>query len=134
VSREGGIDPHNVVAEHSSPGKFSAPELTDSMLPEIRSVLDYTDGNAIGDDTEGHTEFSQRVLVDPWSEPAARRAIGFAAAQKLCGAEIALIRVDPYPIEATGHSLAWLCFGDQDEIDNWRFTDLARIMREGWRM
>jgi hypothetical protein len=72
----------------------------------------------IDEETEGCIEFSQRLLDDPWSEPAARQAIGFAAAQKVGGGEIALTRVDLYPVEATGHSLAWLCFGGQEDIDN----------------
>jgi hypothetical protein len=113
VSHEGGLDP----------GKFLPPELAVSALPEIRSALDHTDGDAIDEDTEGCIEFSQRVLADIWSEPAARRAIGFAAAWKVGEGEIALTRVDLYPIEATGHSLAWLCFGGQNDIDDWRFTN-----------
>src|SRR5258708_1869741 len=51
-----------------------SPELAVSALPEIRSALDHADGDAIDEDTEGYIEFSQRVLTDPWSEPAARQA------------------------------------------------------------
>lgn len=101
-------------------------EFAGPALPEIGSLLDPspdTKPDAIDEDTEGCIEFSQRVLADPWSEPAARWAIGFTAARKVGGGEIAVTRVDPYPIEATGHSLSWLCFGDQDDIDDWRFTD-----------
>ena len=136
MPHEGGLDPHHVVAEDPSPGKFLPPELGVSALPEIRSALDHADGDGMVEDTEGCIEFSQRVLTDPWSEPAARQAIGSIGAQKVGGGEIALTRVDPYPIEATGHSLAWLCFGDQDDIDDWRFTDpdAEAVLRgiEGW--
>jgi hypothetical protein len=126
VCPEAGIDSNHVVVEDASPGEFLPPEMAGSALPESRSALDPArdpDGNAIDEDTEGCIEFSQRVLTDPWSEPAARRAIGFAAARKVGEGEIALTRVDLYPIEGTGHSLAWLCFGGQSEIDDWRFTN-----------
>jgi len=124
VSREGGLAPRHVPED--LPPREGLPQLTAPALPEFGSLLEPSpdaEADAIDGETEGCIEFSQRVLDDPWSEPAARQAIGFAAAQKVGGGEIALTRVDLYPVEATGHSLAWLCFGSQEDIDNWRFTD-----------
>jgi hypothetical protein len=61
-----------------------------------------------------------RILSDPWIEPPARRAIGFYAIQRLGAAHLAHFRVDPIPFEGSGHNLHWLCFGRQDEVDDWR--------------
>jgi hypothetical protein len=116
-SREGGPD---------QPPREGLAEPTGRALRETGSLLDPSpdaEPDAIYEDIEGCIEFSQRMLADAWSEPAARRAVGFAAAQRVAGGEIALTRVDLYPIEATGHSLAWLCFGGQNDIDDWRFTN-----------
>lgn len=64
----------------------------------------------------------ERSITDVWSEAAARRALGFLAIGKV-GTRLRDIRIDPFPVEAPGRSLKWLCFGPQDDVDDWRTSD-----------
>jgi hypothetical protein len=70
------------------------------------------------DEFEGGSEEPRRFVVDPWSEPASRRALGFRALQKLSG-RLSLVRVDALPMDGAGKDLAWLCFGPQSDVDAW---------------
>jgi hypothetical protein len=70
------------------------------------------------DEFEGGCEEPLRFIVDPWSEPAARRALGYRALQRL-GGRLSLVRVDALPLDGAGKDLAWLCFGPQFEVDAW---------------
>ena len=70
------------------------------------------------DEFEGGSEEPVRLSVDPWIEPASRRALGYKALQKL-GGRLSLIRVDVLPLNGAGKDLAWLCFGPQSEVDAW---------------
>ena len=63
-----------------------------------------------------------RELPDVWSEPAARRTIGFRVREVL-GEDRLDIRINPLPLETNARSFDWLCFGSQREINAWRLSD-----------
>ena len=92
-----------------------------SSLPSIPTVdpvpPDFPDGYP-----EGGAVSEPRVVSDPWSEPAARRALAFTAVRKF-GPAVLDRRVDPFPMDGTGHDLRWLCSASQDDVDEWRTSD-----------
>ncbi len=64
----------------------------------------------------------ERCLTDVWGEAAARRALGFVAIRRI-GLRLSTVRINPFPVDGTGRDLHWLCFGPQDEVDDWRTSD-----------
>ncbi|SDD49426.1 Sigma-70, region 4 [Belnapia rosea] len=60
--------------------------------------------------------------------------MGFLAIRRF-GTKLSAVRVDPLPLEGTGRTLHWLCFGAQEEVSDWRASDqrseavLAAVVR-----
>ncbi|GEM_PF-3433598 len=100
----------NQYAPPAAPG----PKESDTNVPSCSQQVpdDVPEGGVVSD---------LRIIADPWSEPVARRVLGFLASQKL-GSRMSDIRVDPLPTEGQGRSMQWVCFAPQDEVDNWRFS------------
>jgi len=87
------------------------------------------------DEPEGGFIAPERLVPDPWTERAARRAMGFVAIRRV-RRRLLMIRVDPIPHHGAGRDLHWLCFGPQEEIDAWRYSnmhaELALRAVAGW--
>jgi hypothetical protein len=82
----------------------------------------WDDPGASDEVPEGCIITEERCVIDVWGEVAARRALGFVAIRRI-GLRLSTVRINPFPIDGTGRDLHWVCFGPQDEVDDWRTSD-----------
>jgi hypothetical protein len=115
------------------PAATEATPFSPTGAPAAAGPLAHADKAAVPG-LEGGVIAEQRLLADPWDDPAARRAVGFLALARL-GDRLSTIRIDPLPLDGDGHSLHWLCFASQGEIAAWRATDpdAAPVLDAVWR-